>query len=91
MFSRLLFRGSEVDRESWGRVQLGEEIQARSSNVSKPELMMMHSPTSYCASDTLEASSGDVSAAGESNASDNIPEVEKAGVAKAEDQVSFGG
>ena len=38
-----------------------------------------------CASDTLEASSGDVSAAGESNASDNIPEVEKAGVAKADD------
>ena len=44
-----------------------------------------------CASDTLEASSGDVLAAGESKASDNIPEVEKAGVAKAEDQVSFGG
>ena len=40
---------------------------------------------------TLGAYSGDVLAAGESKASDNIPEVEKAGVAKAEDQVSFGG
>ena len=37
----------------------------------------------FCASDTGEAS-GDVLAAGESQASDNIPEHEQAGVAKAD-------